>query len=56
MTPEVGHGWNVGAARGGFERENPAFTKIASWRFALKCFVEIASEDDSADLHEKVED
>ena len=56
MAPEVGHAWNVAVTDSGFERRDLAFTNITSWRFVLKCLGEIASEDDSADLHEKEAD
>ena len=41
-------------AEGGFERRDPAFAKVASWRVAFNCFVEIADEDNSAELEAQV--
>ena len=43
-------------AEGGFERRDPPFAKIASWRVAFKCLVEIVGGDDSAELHAQVAD
>ena len=46
--------WDVGVAGGGFERRDPAFAKVASWRVAFNCFVEIADEDNSAEIEAQV--
>ena len=43
-------------ADGGFERRDPAFTKIDRWRFTFNGPVEITSEDDGTELHAQVAD
>ena len=47
---------DVDMAEGGFKRRDPAFAKVARWRFPSDSLAEIASEDDGAELHAQVAD
>ena len=48
--------WNDGVAEGGFQRRDPAFTKVSRWRVTFNGLVEITSKDDGAELHAQVAD
>ena len=43
-------------AEDGFQRRDPAFTKVSRWRVTFNGLVEITSKDDGAELHAQVED
>ena len=48
--------WDVGVAEGSLKRRDPTFTPIARWRNTFNSLIEVAGEDDRAELHAQVAD